>query len=151
MPRLLLFAPCDNVLLSGETQSASLIIVLSQIVFQAALPDPLPPNAAAPMRWCTFSQWEMGESEVGIEHAQKVSLIGPDGSEKIANTVTFIGEQDKPVHRVVVTNFGFPIVAAGIYRLKLSYQRTGEESWVDAADYPLQISYAPAVVPTPVQ
>jgi len=72
-----------------------------------------------------------------------------DGSEKIANTVTFTGEQDKPVHRVVVTNFGISHRRCWIYRFKLSYQRTGEENWVDAADYPLQVSYAPAAVPTP--
>ena len=79
MPKLLLFAPCDNVLLSGEMQSASLIIVLSEIVFQGNLPDPLPENAASPMRWSTFTQWKVDQSEVGTQYTQKVTLVGPHG------------------------------------------------------------------------
>jgi hypothetical protein len=149
MPRLLLFAPCDNVLMTGDAQSASLIIVLTQINFQGPFPDNMPPNPLAPMRWSTFSQWEMSIDEVGIRYTQKVRLMAPDGTEIHSNVVEFTGEQNKPIHRIVTTNFGFPVIPEGAYRLVLSLERSGHGDWSDIGDYPLQIVHvAPVAAPT---
>lgn len=151
MPRLLLFAPCDNVLVAGDaSQSASLIIVLTQIIFQGPIPTNLPPNPVAPMRWSTFSQWEMANDEAGVRFTQRIKLVAPDGSEAYSNVLDFVGEQNKPIHRLVTTNFGFPVLPEGTYRLLMSLTRSGEENWSDLADYPLQIVFA-APVAAPIE
>lgn len=149
MPKLLMFAPCDNVLISGENQSASLIIVLTQIVYQGTIPDPFPPNAMSPMRWSTFSQWEFETEDSGINFQQKITLVDDAGQEAYSNQVNFTGIPSKSIHRVVTTNFGFPLLAPGVYRLKLSYQRAAQGDWQEVADYPLEILWSGAV-PAPL-
>ena len=145
MPRLLAFLPCDNVLISGGVaQSASLIVIYSQVVFPPGLPPDLPPKAVAPLRWYIFTQWEIDESEVGIEYQQRVHMDGFDGTRLLESHLSFTGETGKPIHRTMIGNAGFPIVPSGRYRLKLSIKAADDNEWTEAGDYPLNVMHAPA-------
>ncbi len=145
MPKLLVFLPCENVLLSGaDGQTASLIVIFNQIIFQGPLPADLPRNAAAPRRWFTFTQWEMFPADVGIEYRQRVVFEDGHGNMPIEAITNFSGEEGKSLHRIVMSNVAFPMLEPGIYRLHLSLQAPGEEIWTEVADYPITITVTPA-------
>jgi hypothetical protein len=149
MPRLLLFAPCDNVLLSGPSDSVSLIVVINQITFPSELPKPLPEKPHITLRWFVFSQWEFETSEAGFEFEQKIELIGEDKNVPLLeNVAAFKAQEGKPVHRMISQLFAFPIAAAGWYRLHMAIRAKGGENWRQVGDYPIQLVHAaPAQVP----
>ena len=144
MPRLLLFAPCDNVLVSAPHNSVSLIIVISEVTFPSESPKTVAekPTAAA-MRWFVFSQWEFAADEAGFEFEQKIEMVGERKSAPLMENISaFKAEEGKPIHRMIAQLFAFPMVAGGPYRLILSLRAKGGESWMQVGDYPIQISYA---------
>ena len=146
MPRSLIFAPCDNVLL-GQDNSVSLIQVLTQIVVSGTVPDPLPENAGSPMRWFIFSQWEVFPEEVGVTFQQRLQ-IADDARVFYEAFSDFIPEAGKNVHRLIGALSFFPLIPGGKYRLRLAVRRAGDENpWQDAAEYPLEIIYRHIAVP----
>lgn len=141
MPRMLLFCPCETVLF-GQGDNASLIVILHkvQMTLPPEVPDPIPPNAAAPFKWQIFSQWECDPTEVGIRFEQQIKLARENAVvfESIAD---FIPEANKPIHRMVASLTFFPLAPAGNYRLILSLRQAGEQQWNKFGDYPFEIEY----------
>jgi hypothetical protein len=147
MPKLLMFAPCETVLI-GQDGNASLIVLLQQFMFQDR-PDPIPPNTITQMKWHIFSEWEASPDEVGVSFEQKIELL--NAAQEVQGhfqlMATFIPEAGKPLHRMIANLTFLPVISEGQYRLYLSIRRVGEENWVVVADYPLRISYAKPVAP----
>ena len=143
MPRLLIFAPCENVLIS-QGSSASLIVILHRIDLSGDIPEPIPENTATQMKWHIFAQWETEPEETGVKFEQKIEMSSKDGTmvPSIAGIAEFVPEAGKPVHRMIVNLTFFPIIPAGFYRLRLSLRRSDQQGeWIPHGDYPLEISY----------
>ncbi len=140
MPKLLILAPCDNVLINKEFESASLVVILTQIAYPER-PDPIPENALAPMRWFIFCQWIMLPEDVGVTFEQRIQMeIGTPLS--LDNIMEFTGEAGKVHLRMIASLLGFPILQDGIYDLIVSYRKKGEENWIAASSYPLKVGSA---------
>src|ERR1700679_4001333 len=76
MPRLLVFDPCDNVIISKDTETISLISILSSIRFTPPpAGPPVPENAVGPMRWFIFAHWVAEEDDIGKTFEQEVKLV----------------------------------------------------------------------------
>jgi hypothetical protein len=146
MPRLVVFVACENVLISQNTNTASLIVLLNELTTHATLPDPLPPNAATPMKWYIFSEWEINDEDIGVRFDQKISMSGPNGEPVagIENVSQFVPEQGKTIQRIVALLSHFPLLPAGRYHLNLSLLKAGEHEWKMKGEYPIAVSYRAA-------
>jgi hypothetical protein len=144
MPRLLLFAPCDNVLVSRHTESVSLIVLFTEIKF---VPPPagtsLPEGTAAPMRWFIFSQWEILPDDIGVTFEQSVKMLNETGKQLFELEQEFRGEDGKPIHRVVIGVPGFPVTGGeGRFSLVISLRKKGENAWEEKGSYPLKVVHS---------
>lgn len=142
MPKLSLFTPCENVILSQDN-NASLIQLLSHIklTLPPEVPDPIPPHSAAPMKWFIYAQWECSPDEVGIRFEQKIDMVNELGEAAADFQLlgSFIPEAEKPIHRMIASLVFIPLYPPGQYRLRVSIRRAGEERWNLAEDQRLDI------------
>lgn len=146
MPKLLTFAPCDNVIL-GQDNSVSLIQIMNQLVVSGDIPDPIPANSATQMRWFLFAQWEISPDEFGHDFQQRVRIVRA-GQQLFEAFSDFTTEMGKNVHRMIANLTYFPLIPGGECRLQLAVRPAGENNpWQEAADYPMEIVYRHVNVP----
>jgi hypothetical protein len=145
--KLLLFAPCERVLFERDGGAASLIIVLHRIQFGAEEPPPpISRTAAVSMKWIVFAQWELEPGDREIDYHQKITLAAADGSVIFSN-IARLGLMDfepQPLHRMNANLDIFPVLPAGIYRLKLALAKSADASeseWIECGNYPLEVQY----------
>jgi hypothetical protein len=143
MPKLLLLAPCDNILINKGAESASLIVIFTQVTFPTPPPD-LAPGMHVPMRWFLFCQWEMLAEDTGITFDQKIAMNNGQGVPVMTIEQSFAGEEGKMHSRVIAGAGGFPVVDAGTYRITASLRKNGETEWVEQGSYPLVVNHADA-------
>lgn len=118
MPKLLVFAPCEKVIISQDENNPTLIAVLTEMGAQYHLESgaELPENISLPMRWAIFSMWQQEPRDAGKSFRQRIEFWSP------ANKQMF-KEQDheftfeKPIQRVVMHLPGFP-AGNGVWTLK---------------------------------
>jgi len=138
MPKLLVFAPCEKVIVGQGDNSVSLIGLLENVhVLPGGFPTPpLPPNPTAPGRWFAFCLWEASAEDKGVEYEQRIAVLDPNGKGRVESIVLF--SMTKPRHRVVLEAPGFPIIPAGTYNVKLWLRKKGESDWgQELASYPV--------------
>lgn len=139
MPNLLIFAPCDNVLISKDTESVSLVVIMTQVAFPGPLPENLPENPHAPMRWFVFSQWSLAEDEVGRIFEQRIQLTRGQQIFFSAEQA-FEGQAERTHHRMVGAFNSFPLIPPGECQLVLSLREAGNEEWQTVSTYPLLVT-----------
>ena len=121
MPRLLLFAPCQQALID-QNSNVSLVGILSSL--QATIDESqVPEGAALPLRWDFFVLWAQTADDEGKEYEQLCELVGPDKKFPLPST-TF--PMDKRFRRVVTTVIGFPLLGNGEYVLRLLLREKAE-------------------------
>ena len=134
MPRLVLLAPCENVIVSNENK-ISLISLLENLTFTFPANSPVPPNATAPMRWFALTVWEKEASDAGKEFESYVQ-IGP------LRSATAKFKFKAPLHRVIAQIVGFPVVF-GELRLTAFLKEVGVGDFAKVGDYPLTVQNVP--------
>lgn len=140
MPKLILFAPCQKVIVSAQDNTASLISIIE--TFTIAIPEgaDIPTDAVMPMNWSIFSMWELSEGEEGKSFEQRVDFLLPDGRNPLENATTTIDFQPHSNRvRNVFEVKGFPIPPQGHSLLNLSVREMGQESWQEVASFPIFI------------
>ena len=139
MPKLLLFVPCEKVLVDQQN-TVSLISMLQEVNFQVSEAGPSPPaNAKAAMKWDVLTVWARTDDDFGKRYEQRFALFDPDG-EPTEITTTAPIETEKATHRNIATIFGFPIGSAGRYTLKLWLSENGQERPEPIAEYVVTVS-----------
>lgn len=136
-----MFAPCDNILVQKDTDTISLISVMTAVVFPTVPPDDLPPGTMAPLRWFLFSNWVISNEDVGKQFEQRVEFTIGD---KVFFDQTQLMELQpgKIHHRMVAQVQSFPVVTAGTYDLKLYIREKGQQEWGEpSAIHPLLVHY----------
>jgi hypothetical protein len=142
MPKLLVFAPCERVILAAEGDpSASLIAILQG--FGVPVRPPRDERVNIPMVWHIFSLWEQ-VSDDDLSYRQKFQLVGASGEELIMSRVLpVIAKTDRPkrFHRVNVRIAGFPLKGdAGDYLVKLWVSSDAGDSFTEHASFPIPVS-----------
>jgi hypothetical protein len=139
MPKLLLFAPCEKVIIDRESGTASLITILQDVTVSIPPDVQLPEKAAVPLRWYVFTVWHKQPGEEGKRFAQEIELSGPDGSSIFSATSQF-EMADQSYHRVTSLFSSFPVWQSGWHTLKLylSENKEGEERR-EVASFPLNV------------
>jgi hypothetical protein len=150
MPKLLVFAPCERVIIAQDDNNPTLIAILTSITVsppeERAAP-PAGPSATpfAALRWSIFSMWQREPGERLDEHHQVVEVIAPgDGKVLLSSTHPITFSETARTHRITLNLGGFPVHAAGEYIIRLSL---GTEQ---VAEFPLLLKIeerAPAASP----
>jgi hypothetical protein len=140
MPQFVMFAPCDNVLVSGDHQSASLIVVLSMILFPGPVPPELKVGDSVGMRWFGFTQYEIVPEDAGKVFEQRLILRSGDGKEYAESILQLpIADTSKLFMRTIVANPAMPYLAPGIARFHIFLRESGATNWNEMGTYPIQI------------
>lgn len=137
MPSLLLFAPCEKLLVDEQSHSTSLIGILQEIHYKLPPGAQLQPNALLPMNWSVVSIWQEEEpADSGVEFEQRIVLENTGGKIFLENTVKW--KFEKPSHRIVGNVPGLPIGSRKL-TLKLSYRASLSRDWHEVASFPLEL------------
>jgi hypothetical protein len=141
MPRLLLFAPCEKVLLDTDGL-VSLITVIEKLEVTVPASFQIPAQTAIPQRWQSIAIWVMEPSEEG-QYEQKDHLIVIEGKEEViaAHTEPIPMARTLPGSagvKVISTLTTVPVLDGRIF-LRLFYRRIGEQQWIQAAEYPVDV------------
>jgi hypothetical protein len=139
MPRVLLFAPCERVIIEHGANTISLIALLQNLNLPLPESIPTPAKALASIRWYALAIWRRDDDDATTNYQQRVALRMPDGSEPIEALTDFV--MSKEQHRNIVQFQGLPVGQQGECTLTLSYRQTGDEHWTEVGAYPLQIRH----------
>lgn len=93
------------------------------------------------MGWNILSLWYREPADADQTFEQRCLLVAPDGSTAVDNRVEFT--MTSPMHRHVITLFGFPIGQVGEYSLRLRLRRTDEQGeGAEIASFPMFVAIA---------
>ncbi len=138
MPDLLLFAPCERILIEEGSHVVSLIAVIQELR-ATDVPQPLAADALAAQRWFVLANWKRRDDDADQKFEQRVTLEGPDG--KVFFDVRTEFEMSQQFHRNVGEIGVFPIAASGDYMLRLSLGRAGQVEVKEVARYPIVLTH----------
>ena len=144
MPQLLVFAPCEKVIISQDENNPTLIALLTQIGGEIG-GGPMPPNelTAVPLSWSIFTLWHYEAGDENRKYEQVLILRSPSGEAKMTSPrpIPFKPESN---HRVVIRMPHFPI-QNGEWKIEL-YLHNLEEAMPEkpTAVYPLIAHFAMA-------
>lgn len=144
MPRLLIFAPCESVIVSLEG-SISLITVFEglNVSFPEEEYTNLPDDSFLPMTWNVLSKWIRDDNEEPHLWEQRIQVTMPDGRVPTDITTAFDLVANSGMHNIVRID-GFAIKPAGQVNLTLSLRKAGEEApWQEITSYPMNLQNVP--------
>jgi hypothetical protein len=140
MPTLLLFAPCEKVIVDQD-DVVSLISILQEANVQLTGADAPPENASAPMQWAIFALWKRDDSDGKDTFEQRAALASASGAILLESVA--ILELTQPFQRVVHLIAGLPVGTAGKHAIKLWLRRRADPpaEWKEVASFPLTINH----------
>jgi hypothetical protein len=137
VPKLLLFAPCEKVLVDESSKSLTLIAVLQEIHYKVPPGASLPTNAGIPLQWSVVTLWHEEPADAGVEFEQRLALATH------ANQILFESVSrwrfEKPNQRMIAHVSGFPASGGRRLNLNLSYRVALARDWIDVASFPLEV------------
>ena len=140
MPKNLIFAPCERVILGQGDNSASLIVVIQQMQFQVPKDVEIPKEAGAFVRFAIFSQWLRTPEDEGKVYEQRIVLS--IGNEKPVLEAVMEFRMTERLHRLVGNIPVLPLMQPGEYSLKLFLREKGTQAWGKViADYPIDVAH----------
>ena len=148
MPKLLVFAPCEKVIISQDENNPTLIAILSEISGEIEAPAPLDSKGLAPMRWSIFSMWQQEDGDEKKDFEQTIRLISPSGHRAIDAPSEM--KLTAPTHRVTAHLGTVPVGEPGDWVVQLFMYEKGQPiPAVPVATYPLRIRFTSRVVTAP--
>ena len=136
MPKLLIFAPCEKVLVDEVTKTVTLIGVLQELHYKVPPGTVMQPNSLLPLNWQVISLWQEEEqADAGVEFEQRLVLENSAGQALFTNEVKW--RFTRPSQRMVANVPGFPIGSRKLM-LKLFY-RVPPSHWIEVASFPIEL------------
>jgi hypothetical protein len=142
-PRLLIFAPCDKVIIDAQTNNLSLISVFQDLNVE------LPPQEEVPegrlpvivMKWDVVSLWLRDHNDPADKPWDvRFQLFDPsDKALPIRGRATMVFG-DKLTLRSHVTILGFPLSGEGRYTLRLWMQEQGQPEGEPLVQFPMTLT-----------
>lgn len=136
MPKLLIFAACERVVIDSEDGNVSMFSIIEGFKLDAS--GDLPADAVIPIKWAVLSMWRKQTEDEGKEYEQKVQLISPSGAILAEGTSKF--RLIKSSHRLRLNIQVLPAGEAGDWLLQLSLRDTSTEEWAVVGEYPFTIT-----------
>lgn len=148
--RILIFAPCEKVILD-KAGNPSLISILQTVTVQVPEGATIPRNAVAPKEWYVFAHWIADENEIGKSFSQKSQIILPDGSvfdpPAVISSPFKVETLDKMIVQNTISFQGFPIGLPGPLKVRIWIDDEDGKHVTDILEYPLKLNYT-AIPPT---
>jgi hypothetical protein len=135
MPRLILFAPCEKVIIEQGSGGASLISLLQEL--KASAKELPKPGQTVANQWNVVAIWRKLGTDTVQEFEQRVTLEDPGGINAFDLRTQF--QMTKDYHRTFGNIAGFPIGVEGEYTLRLFVREVGAERWDERANYPIHV------------
>jgi hypothetical protein len=146
MPRLILFAPCEKVIVDENLHTTSLIVLLEalNIAVPESEQDKIPKDAVIPFSWHVIALWRHTPEDEGKKLEGRFEVFLPTGETLgIKGTMDIDFQPGKPNFRNVVNILGFPLhplLKTDECIFKLFFREKGDENeWQFAADFPVII------------
>jgi hypothetical protein len=143
MPKLLIFAPCEKVIID-QNNVLSIITVLQELKIE--LPEP--PRAidgktpVIAMKWDVVALWaKTNDDAPETVYQTRLGFIDPTGValEGFAAGAVEFSFADKSHHRIVTTILGFPIQHEGRYLVRLWLHKKGDAEGDPVAEFPIML------------
>lgn len=142
MPRLLLFVPCERVIVGQGDASASLIIILHELQIHTGV---APQNLLQLHHFSVFSQWYKLPEDEGKTFEQRIALTLGSENPVVENVTTF--KMTARMHRATVYIPRFPVLKSGEYSLTLSLREQSQAQWQAVGVYPINVTQVPQMQP----
>ena len=90
MPKLMLFVPCEKLIVDEDGKNTTLICVIQNIEASVPKDKPVDKTATAPREWDVVTLWHSEEAEeIGTKFRQRFEFVLPDGTVLMSSTVEF--------------------------------------------------------------
>ncbi|MBI3653316.1 MAG: hypothetical protein HY231_19985 [Acidobacteria bacterium] len=150
MLKLLVFAPCEKVIIAEDKTSS--VITFLEVVNISISPEQvaeLEPDTGVPFAWYVFSLWHKETDEDIGNYMQRIRLILPDN--KIAVDVDSPFEITSQFRnaRLHVRINGFPIPKiSGDCKLKVFLRKAdSQDDWQEVGEYPIIVQFTGQSLP----
>jgi hypothetical protein len=142
MPKLLVFVPCEKVILSQDDNNPTLITILSEIGGEFQIPEDqsLPAGAMFPFRWNVFTMWRVEDGDGTQEFEQTVRFVSPEEKVVVSQSQPFSFSVGQELYRIVGNVPVVPLGPSGVWRIEVYAQPKGQPlTKRPLATYPLKI------------
>lgn len=118
MPRLVIFAVCDRVLIE-DRGTASLITITDEFTVTIKGDTKIGRDAVGPTQWVIFTKWEKTSGDDDKEFVEIIQVLWPDKSEFKRIEFLFGFQPDKKGHQNRFEIVGFPVGQEGPVTLNM--------------------------------
>jgi len=137
LPRLLIFAPCNKVLIDQDN-NISLISIFQDV--RIPKPENIPHDAQAVIQWDVLTVWGQVPEDDGRTYEQDVMVFGPDGSMTAHTKLQF--SMAARTYRNISKIYGFPVSREGEYSLTLKLKdMQDDEHFIFEATFPMFVTH----------
>jgi hypothetical protein len=141
MPKLLAFLPCEQVIVSKEDETVSLITI-TQGLSLAVPADAIGKSVVLPHRWTMFAYWLKERGDEGVAFEQRVEYVAPQNTPLLNQITQFVIA--KSTHSQIGRIGALPVqsvqVGQSVYTLRLSIRRLGEQEFRMVSEFPLTLT-----------
>lgn len=146
MPKLILFAACEKVIVDHYDNSTSLITLLEAINIAVRQEDQanIPDDAGVPLNWYLLALWQVEPGDEAITFESRFAAQFTSGEESELSITPFQFEQGKPNFRNVLRVVGLrikPLITSDAFTAKVSIRRQGTEQWEDQGSFPVLVRH----------
>jgi len=145
MLKLLVYAPCEKVIIAGD-QTVSIISMMESV--QVNVAGELPADALAPIRWTILSLSQRNQViQEPVEIEERTDVLRPDGTVATGGTTKFTVTNENLFYRSLVQVPVFPIGSPGFVKVRCQTRQTNPETeWAEFAEFPLLVIHQPVEV-----
>src|SRR6266849_5816162 len=127
MLKLLIYAPCEKVILAADDQTVSLISTMESVKVNVAGESPA--NAVAPIQWSILSLWKRDQDvpePIAIEERSEV--FRPDDTMVTGGISKITVSNEHVFYRSILTIPVFPIGLPGMVKVRCHTRQTNPET-----------------------
>src|SRR6266568_2429960 len=145
MPKLLLFVPCERVILGQGDNSVSLIVLIQKLQLNQVAPK-IDENTTMFARIHLFTEWQKAPNDQGKVFEQRFTF-GTSGNKPNVEALMEFTISER-THRTIGLIEMLPFLPAGEYEFGLWLCEKGEAKWPDTpvATYPVELAHGPSVL-----
>lgn len=143
MPRLLLFAPCDK-LIVDELGNPTLVCVIENINVEVKKDTPIPDDVFSPKEWDVVTLWYSEPGDASKKFKQRFQFELPDGKAVMKSEIEFqMKENDRHRNNIHIT--GFPVGKPGRCLARVWLDAIGvPPSTEPVGEFPVHVAHKPA-------
>jgi len=141
MPRLMMFAACEKVIIGQEDNASTLMSILQG--FEVHAEPPADQVVQIPIHWYVFTLWERLPEDVPESDIQRIQLFAPDSTVLLSAEIPIItsGSAEARFHRAALRRDTFAVKGIHDHVLRLSI-KSGNGNFVEIphAVFPIPIT-----------